>query len=111
MSSPADRLALIQDAYSKAYARRPEDLKQATSNDQVQQILDNCDALEERYLDAARDALDATGAGVEQAFNDATTAKQQVEQAYEHALELPDRIAAVTTLWDNVQKLVAAATA
>lgn len=111
MSSPTDRLALVQDAYSKAYARRPEDLKQATSSDLVQQILDNVDALEEQYLDAAREALDATGAAVEQAFHDASTARQQVEQAYENALELPDRIAAVTTLTDNVQKLVATATA
>jgi tryptophan 2,3-dioxygenase len=110
MSSPTDRLALVQDAYSKAYARRPDDLKQATSSDQVQQILDNVDMLEEQYLDAARQALDAGGSAVEQAYRDATTAKQQVEQAYENALELPDRIAAVTTLADNVQKLVVAAT-
>jgi tryptophan 2,3-dioxygenase len=101
---------LVQDAYSKAYARRPDDLKQATSSDQVQQILDNVDMLEEQYLDAARQALDAGGSAVEQAYRDATTAKQQVEQAYENALELPDRIAAVTTLADNVQKLVVAAT-
>jgi hypothetical protein len=66
--------------------------------------------LEEQYLDAARQALDAGGSAVEQAYRDATTAKQQVEQAYENALELPDRIAAVTTLADNVQKLVVAAT-
>ena len=110
MSTPAERVELVHAAFSKAFQRRAQDLKEAASTEEAQQILDNLDVLETEYLKAAHAALDANSANVEQAFTAADTAKGQVEDAYARAKALPEKIRLVTSLAANVKKLVETAT-
>jgi hypothetical protein len=106
MSTPVERLELVHDAFSKAYQRRAQDLKEAGSTEEAERILDNLDLLERAYLRAARGALDANAGEVEQAFEAASVAREEVEEAYRRAKALPDRIRLVTSLALNIKDLV-----
>lgn len=96
MSTAQDRLAVILAAYKAANARRAADLQQATTQEQAQAILDNVEALDAAYLNAARAALDANGPAVEAAYQAARAASAQVDAAYQSAQALPNRIRAVS---------------
>ena len=106
MSTPTERLLLVHDAFSKAYARRAGDLKQATSNAQADRILRNVDSLETSYLKAAKQALDATGGEVEAAFRDAKAAQQAIDDAYQEAKALAERIRLVGSIAQSIGNLV-----
>jgi hypothetical protein len=94
-SSAQDRLALFYENYQTAFTNRAADLKAATTAVEVERIMANVDALETAYLDAARQALDATGADIESAYQEALAATQAVERAYQQGKALAARIEAV----------------
>ena len=105
-SSASDRLTVIYNAYKSAFARRAADLREATTSDQVQSIMDNVDALEGSYLDAARTSLDATGPDIEACYQAALSATQAVEKAYAQGKALAARITAVSGVVAAVGNLV-----
>jgi hypothetical protein len=108
-SSPADRLALIYQAYKDAFARRGMDLKDARTPDDAQAVLANVDDLERAYLDAARQALDANGDAVEAAYQAAKSAADAVDKAYREGQALAARITAVAGVATAVSNLLAKA--
>ena len=106
MSTPADRLQAIHDSFSKAYARRLKDWKEATSQAQADAVSKNLNRLEETYLRAAKQALDANGAAVEAAYGEATKAQRAVDEAYQKAKALPERIRLVSSIAGSVADLL-----
>lgn len=94
-SSAKDRLAVFYDNYQTAFTHRAADLKAAKTAVEVQRIMTNVDELEAAYLDAARQALDATGPDVEAAYQEALAATQAVDKAYQQGKALAERIEAV----------------
>ena len=108
-STSGDRLALVYAAYQDAFARRATDLQQAQTADQAQAVMDNVDALERIYLDAATKALDETGPEVEAAYNSAKSAADAVERAYAQGQQLAARISAVAGLVTAAGALIAKA--
>ena len=109
MSTPADRLAAIHDAYSKAYARRLQDWADAQSDGQAQAISENLEELEDNYLKAAKQALDANGEAVEHAYDAAKQAQNDVDRAYQAAKGIADKIKLVSTCVVSVGDLVTTA--
>lgn len=105
-SSPNDRLTIIYNAYKNAFARRAHDLKEATTADQVQSVMDHVDALEGSYLDAARTSLDASGPDIEACYQAALSTSQAVDKAYAQGKALADRITAVAGVVSAVGNLV-----
>jgi hypothetical protein len=105
-STATQRLTVIYNAYKSAFARRASDLKQATTPDQVQAIMDNVDALEGSYLDAARQSLDASGPDIEACYQAALSTTEAVEKAYAQGKALAERIAAVSGVVTAVGNLV-----
>ena len=110
-STPAERLSVIYAAYKSAYARRAEDLKHVGSTEEAQRILDNVEALERAYLKAARQALEANGPAVEEAYQAAKDACAKVDQAYQQAKGMADKIRAASAAADAVTNLVKKASA
>lgn len=104
-----DRLIEVYQSYSDAYDRRAADLAAAQSPDQINAILTNVNALECAYLDAARNALDASGAVVEQAYADAQAARAAVNAAYQNAKDIVEKIRLVGSLAKKATALVKAA--
>ncbi|HYI38951.1 MAG TPA: hypothetical protein VE053_01380 [Allosphingosinicella sp.] len=105
-STANDRLTVIYNAYKSAFARRAADLKEATTSDQVQAIMDNVDALEGSYLDAARTSLDATGPDIEACYQAALFATAAIDKAYAQGKALAERITAVSGVVAAVGNLV-----
>lgn len=108
-SSKEDRVTLTYDAYRRAYRRRPNDLKAAKTEAEVQQILVNVAELESLYLAAAQDGLDGNNDAIEQAYQDARSAADAVEEAYQNAKELAEKIRLVGSLAKKVGQLIDAA--
>jgi hypothetical protein len=108
-STPNDRLTVIYNAYKSAFARRAADLKEATTADQVQAIMDNVDALEGSYLDAARQSLDANGPEIEACYLATLATTAAVERAYAQGKALAERITAVAGVVTAVAGLVTTA--
>ena len=96
MSTSLERLEEIHTAYAAALQRRLSDLKAATTEGQVRDILNNVRNLEASFLKAATAALEATGKAVEDALRDARTARAEVDAAYQAASSLPDKIRLVS---------------
>lgn len=105
-SSPADRLALIYQAYKNAFARRGMDLRDAHDADSAQAVLANVDSLERSYLDAARQELGANGDAIEAAYQAAKSASDKVEKAYQQGQALAARITAVAGVANAVSNLL-----
>ncbi|MEO7827688.1 MAG: hypothetical protein ABIR60_11155 [Allosphingosinicella sp.] len=105
-SSANDRLTVIYKAYKSAFAHRSADLKQATTAEQVQAVMDNVDSLEGSYLDAARKSLDATGPDIEACYQAALSATVAVDKAYAQGKALAERITAVSGVVSAVGSLV-----
>ncbi|HSI17284.1 MAG TPA: hypothetical protein VK980_05910 [Sphingomonas sp.] len=108
-STAQDRLMEVYQSYSDAYERRSDDLAAAQSPDQIKAILANVNTLEIAYLEAARNALDATGPAIEQAFTDAQTARAAVDAAYQNAKGIVEKIRLVGSLAKKATALVKAA--
>lgn len=106
MSTPQDRLDEVYLAYANAYQRRFADLKEATSEKQAEQILNNVRDLEATYLKAAADALDAGHAEVEEAYAAAQEERAAIEEAYENAVDIAAKIRLVGAGSKAVGKLV-----
>lgn len=109
MTSAHDRLIELYQSYSDAYDRRAADLAAAQSPDQINAILANVNTLECAYLEAARNALDATGPAVEQAYADAQAARAAVDAAYQNARDIVEKIRVVGRLATKATALVKAA--
>ena len=105
-SSAHDRLIEVYQSYSDAYDRRAADHAAAQTPDQVSAIRANVNTLECAYLEAARDALDATGPVVEQAYADAQAARAAVDAAYQAAKDIVEKIRLVGSVAKKVTALV-----
>jgi hypothetical protein len=105
-STANDRLTIIYKNYKNAFARRASDLADARTGPQIQSIMDNVDALEASYLDAARRSLDATGRDIEACYQAALSATDAVDQAYAQGKALAERITAVSGVVAAVGNLV-----
>ena len=92
MSTPQERLDEVYLAYSNAYRRRFADLSEAANQQQAKDILTNVRSLEATYLKAATDALDATSAAVETVYRDAQNARSAIDEAYNAAVALAQKI-------------------
>ena len=108
-TSARDRLIEVSQSYGDAYDRRAADLAAAQSPDQINAILANVNTLECAYLEAARNALDATGPAVEQAYTDAQAARAAVNAAYQNAKDIVEKIRLVGSLAKKATALVKAA--
>jgi len=106
MTTPQERLFEVYESYRKAYERRTQDWKDATTTEQADAIEHNVEALERLYLDAAKAALDANGSKVEEAYVAAKKARENVDKAYEQAKALPAKIRLVGKLTGAVGDLV-----
>ncbi len=106
MSTAGERLRVIHEAYSGAYARRLQDWKEAASTAQAGAISTNLYRLEESYLRAARQSLEANGSAVEAAYASAKQAQKDVEDAYRNAKALPEKIRLVSSIVTSVGDLV-----
>ena len=105
-STAQQRLFEIYTAYKSALDRRPADLKEASKDADVDKILDNVDALQAAYFEAARVALDATGDAIEDAYRAAKDANKKVGEAYKNGKALADRIRLVSSLVSRVGNLI-----
>jgi hypothetical protein len=108
-TSAQDRLLEVSQSYGDAYDRRAGDLAAAQSPDQINAILANVNTLEIAYLEAARNALDATGPAVEQAYTDAQEARAAVDAAYQNAKGIVEKIRLVGSVAKKATALVKAA--
>jgi hypothetical protein len=106
MSTASERLAIVHDAYSKAYGRRLQDWKEAKSQAQAKAVSDNLYGLELTYLGAAKQALDANGKAVEDAYDAAKAAQKEVDDAYQKAKALADKIRLVSGVATSVGDLL-----
>lgn len=105
-STPAERLYVVYDAYSQAYGRRAQDLKDSTTKAQADSVLRNVESLEALYLRAAKQALDATGQAVEDALKAAKAAQKDVTDAYEKAKSIADKLKLVGSVVSKIGDLV-----
>jgi hypothetical protein len=80
-STPADRLALLQQIYQDALLHETEDLAAATTPAQVTAIQINVFTARQAYYANAVDTLTATGPAVEAAYTAAQTALTDVKNA------------------------------
>jgi hypothetical protein len=106
MSTAADRLAVIYQAYKSAKANRSADLKAAKTEDQVEAILANIDALNTSYLAAADADLSVTSPDIEAAYTAAKQAADDADAARKAAQALPAIITRMTHLADTVKTLI-----
>ena len=106
MSTTQERQFQIYESYHKAYSRRASDWKEAKTEAQANAISDNVELLENHYLDAAKNALDANGGAVEAAYDAASEARQAVEEAYGAAKGIATKIRLVGKLAGTVGNLL-----
>lgn len=106
MSTAQDRLDAIYKSYSEAKARRNDDWAAAQTADQADAISRNIEGLENLYLDAANDALDANGPAVEAAYQAAANARKAVNKAYSNAKGIAQKISLVGDLLASLGDLV-----
>src|SRR4051812_10064820 len=105
-STPQQRVAVVAAAYNEANAHRDQDIADAQNDGQYQQIVDNLRTLESAFLDTAAEALQATGAAVEAAYDSAKTAADEVQQAYADGKAIADRIRSVAAAAAAVTQLI-----
>jgi len=105
-STPAQRLYAVYEAYSQAYDRRAQDWKDAETSAQADAIFNNVQTLEALYLQAAKQALDANGQTVEDAFDAARAAQSAVNDAYDEAKSIAEKIYLVGRVVSQVGDLI-----
>jgi hypothetical protein len=81
MSTPTDRLSLIQSIYLDALNNEPQDLSAATTPALVAAVQANVANARQTYYEAAAAALTNTAANVETAYTAAQAALDGVRQA------------------------------
>jgi len=105
-STPAERLYAVYEAYSQAYDRRAQDWKDAKTKAQADTIFKNVESLEALYLKAAKQALDANGQAIEDAFDAAKAAQKEVNDAYDEAKGIAEKIKLVGSIVGKVGDLI-----
>ena len=105
-STAQERLLAVYEAYSKAYDRRSQDWKDAKTNAQADAVAQNVEHLEALYLKAAKQSLDATGQAIEDALGAAKAAQKAVNDAYEGAKDLAEKIKLVGGVVGKVGDLI-----
>lgn len=103
MSTPKERLDVIQGVYHDAVTNEPNDLAQATTAAQVSEVLQNVANARHTYYAAAVAALSATSPEAEVAYLSAKDALAAVEEARAKSAQL-------ATLFQKVSGATAAAT-
>lgn len=81
MSTPNERLSVIQNIYQDALSNEPEDLAAATTPSQIAAIQANVANARATYYAAAAAALTNSSGGVEAAYTAAQTALADVKAA------------------------------
>lgn len=105
-STEEERLFAIREAYRKARMREARDLAQAKSAAQVRAILRNVRSLKNKHDKATITALEASGADVEAAYRAAKQAQQDVDEAYDKARDIADKIRLVGEISTKVGDLL-----
>jgi hypothetical protein len=88
MSTPEDRLDLIQDIYSDALNNEPHDLAQSTTAVLVSAVQANVANARATYYAAAAAALTSAAPAVETAYVNAQSALGEVQKARSAAAEI-----------------------
>lgn len=110
MSTSAERLTVIYQAYQTARSNQTTDLMQATTDQEVNAILGNVATLNVAYLEAVNADLSANSAGIEAVYQAAKDAAAAANEARERAQGLINIIKKTTELANNVKSLVDALT-
>ena len=100
---------VVYNAYRTAYLNRSKDWKECTTMAQADGVATNVDKLETLYLKAGKQALNATGNDVENAYRLAKSAQDEVENAYKQAVALAERIRLVGQIAGKVGDLISKA--
>ena len=94
--SPQDVTALALKNYQFARDKLAKDIADAENDDQADALRDNVSRLHLAYLKAQNASFEAGNAAIEASYQAATTATNQVTQAYRQGKALADRIRAVS---------------
>ena len=111
MSTPDERLAVIEQNYKDALENEPHDLARATTAADITAIQANVAAARQAYFTAVDALLTQNGANVEAAFNAAKDAKAAVDKARTEAAAIPTLITKLTSSTKSVTDLLKAAKA
>ena len=106
MSTPEDRLTLIQDTYLDAMNNEPADLAKANTPAQVTSIQANLSNAKSTYYAAIATALANNSAQVEAAFGSAQQALAAVKQARSDAATIPTLLGKLTGATDAATTLL-----
>jgi hypothetical protein len=109
MSTPEDRLDVIQSIYLDALDHEPPDLAQATTAELVVAIQANLANARQTYYTAAAAALTSVSAGVETAFTVAQTALNTVRNARAAAEQIATLLGKLNSAVSAVTSLLNAA--
>ena len=110
MSTAKERLFEVYEAYRYTLQKRPHDLQEATTKEEVGKVLANLDKLQSKYFEIVLAELNATGPEVETAFIGAQKANADTKNAYADAKNLSERIRQVGKLLTAITNLVKKAT-
>lgn len=102
ISTPQERLFVVQQAFRIANAGYEADLQQATTSAQIKKIIANLEALEIAYYEAGVSALVATGQDIENAYKAAVEAAKKTKAAYDEAKDLATRLRLTGKLVDAI---------
>jgi len=109
MSSPDDRLAVIEQNYKSALDNEPHDLAQATTAADVTAIQANVFVARQTYYAAIAAQLTQNGGAVEAAYNAASAANDAVTAARSQAAAIPTLLARLTAATSAATSLLNAA--
>lgn len=111
MSTPAERLQVIEKNYKNALENEPHDLSRAANPADVTAILANVAAARQAYFTAVSALLTQNGATVETAFQAAVAAQVSVDDARARSAAIPDLIRALGSATGAATSLLNAAKA
>lgn len=106
MSSPVERLAVVDDNYRQARDNEPADLSRALTESDVAAIMANFANAKLAYFEAVAAALAAGGPAVEAAFAAAKAAQTAVEASRANLEALPTLLGKLKIATSAAGKLV-----
>ena len=109
MSTPQQRLDVIEGIYNDALENEPHDLAAATNAADVTAIQTNVAVARQAYYTAVSAALTQDDSKVADAYNAAVQAQAAVDTARANSAQIPDLIAKVTSAAQAATKLLNAA--
>lgn len=110
-STPDERLLEAKRLYFDAANHKIDDLKLASTKAEVNKVLRNVERAEETFIAAGLAILEGNSAAIEQAYQSAKAANDQVTQARENAEAIAEKIRKVSQAINLVGDLVKKASA